>query len=480
MKKKSLLLFAVICALLMFCSASVLAADYDMPEKADVSPFAVAPSAVTEFSDVSAWSWYYEYIHFVTANGIFKGFPEGLFKPDDQMTRAQVARVIYALEGEPEITGNNSFKDISLNQWYYDAVEWAAAAGVVTGYPGGTFKPADPISRQDFVTMLYRYANENGYDVSNLAELDFPDKDSVDDYALNAFQWAISAGIINGIPANNTNYLKPKDFTTRAQVAKMLTVFGFCNMDLGKITDIQFDSANYTVAADSVIMISPVVIPETGYPVMTWTSSDESVAKVDRGIVKGIKPGTVTITVTAFDGKTAECTVTVKESAYDAVCNLVLTQGELNKEDSCYYYLKEWVDASYSYIIWGIGYDPVEDELFVIRYIEDQDQEHIHQVEMDMPRSALYYDVYFTYWDGLTYDGTARIFAPTYKNGDHVPFTSFYCEKPKYATADTKAFLNNEVFDSDVYGLIHRFAWEFWQWFDDFVISDFGFFQIEM
>lgn len=188
MKKRILVLAVLVCALLSLGSLSVLAAEQDSP----LAPLTVAEASATPsepgvYWDVPQNEWYYNYVLFVSMHKIFNGYPDGSFCPNVEMTRAEVVRVLYAIEGEPEAKATNEYSDVPQNEWYAEEVAWASAVGVVSGYPDGTFQPQLSVSRQDFVSMLYRYAQYKKFDVSKEAELSFPDKGDLNDYAETPF-----------------------------------------------------------------------------------------------------------------------------------------------------------------------------------------------------------------------------------------------------------------------------------------------------
>lgn len=321
MKKRILILTLVVCAFLMLGSVSVFAAD---DASSDVTASVVAPSAGKVFFDVAPREWYYNYISFVSKHNIFQGYPEGNFAPNRNMTRAEVVRVLYTLEGEPVVQAGNRFSDVPANEWYAEEVEWAASIGVVAGYPDGTFGPQKHVSRQDFVTMLCRYAAYKGYDVDGRAELNFPDASAVNDYAKDSFAWAIDAGIINGIEESTGNYLRPASGTTRAQVAKMLAVFAVEFKELGGTDDVVAVAEEHTITVGCSRLLQYAVFPsDTSFAELTWTSSDTNIVTVSRGIVTGVSAGNATVTATSFDGNSAVFKITVTDTPADPYKDVV-------------------------------------------------------------------------------------------------------------------------------------------------------------
>ena len=336
----------MICALLLVGSVSVSAAEAPLDTVLPatfVSPSDAAPLDTGRFPDVAPKAWYYNYVTFAAANGLFSGYPDGTFLPDRAMTRAEVARVLYAMEKEPDVTFSSSFLDVTAGDWYADAVEWAAANTVVAGYPDGTFRPDRSITRQEFVSMLYRYGQKKGYDVSASKALDLPDRADVASYAQIAFQWAMAEGIISGNQEGDGVYLRPQNNTTRAQVAKMLSVFSVEYMKLGAVDKVEFLTDSYSVTVGNSVLITDghmAVSPDTAYAEMTWTSSDESVVKVSRGVITGVAPGKVTVTCNTFDGKSASLAVTVTAvpaDPYRDVVDYLRLNGTVNGADELDY-----------------------------------------------------------------------------------------------------------------------------------------------
>ena len=172
------------------------------------------------FSDVSAAAWYGDSVDYVTAREVFNGMGDGTFAPGEKMNRAMAAQIIYNFDREAEAGDGSSFKDVSAEDWFSGAVGWAAANGIIVGYDGG-YAPTANITRQDLVTVLWRYMKTVGYDVEG-AEADllaYADGEKVSDYAAEAMRWAISTGVITGYPDGT---LHPRSTATRAEVAAIM------------------------------------------------------------------------------------------------------------------------------------------------------------------------------------------------------------------------------------------------------------------
>ena len=169
--------------------------------------------------------WYHDGVHWALENGVMKGMGYGVFAPNGTTTRAQVATMIYRLAGGPAATGENKFADVEADTWYTDAIRWAAANRIVTGYEqdGKTvFDPNGAVTREQIAAMLYRYAKFNGASVSAQPSLAaYPDASSVASWASEAMNWLVANGVINGM----NGILNPQGDASRAQVATMLWRF---------------------------------------------------------------------------------------------------------------------------------------------------------------------------------------------------------------------------------------------------------------
>ena len=183
---------------------------------------------VEPFEDVSDTAWYADAVAYAYENVLMSGVSSTRFSPGVTTTRGMIVTILHRMEGEPAPDGTAFFSDVSSGAWYRDAVLWAAENGVVAGYGGGRFGPGDPITREQLTVILARYADQEGYDLSDWADLSaFSDAGSVSSWAEDAMAWACGAGLISGTGGGK---LSPKGNATRAQVAAIL--MRFCeNMD---------------------------------------------------------------------------------------------------------------------------------------------------------------------------------------------------------------------------------------------------------
>ena len=178
----------------------------------------------TPFLDVAENAWYADAVAYVYENGLMSGTASNLFSPDATTTRGMIVTMLYRLEGEPRVTSGSAFDDVDASMYYADAIAWANANGIVTGYDEATFGPNDAITREQMAAILYRYAQYKGYDTTQggMAIREYADYESISEYALTAMDWAASAGLVTG--TSNTT-LTPDGSAIRAQVATIFQRF---------------------------------------------------------------------------------------------------------------------------------------------------------------------------------------------------------------------------------------------------------------
>ena len=178
----------------------------------------------TKFNDVSANDWFASAVDYVTGKGMMNGTTDNTFSPKANTTRGMVVTVLYRLENQPS-TSAASFTDVASGAYYANAVAWANANGIVSGYGSGKFGPNDKVTREQLAAILYRYAQYKKYDVSvgeDTNILSYDDAQSISSYAIPAIQWACGAGVVTG---KSGSKLDPKGNATRAEVAAMLMRF---------------------------------------------------------------------------------------------------------------------------------------------------------------------------------------------------------------------------------------------------------------
>ena len=174
------------------------------------------------FTDVRESDWFYEDVAFAYENGLFAGTSDTTFSPNASMTRAMLVTVLYRLEGQPAVNGRSGFSDVQYNGYYEDAVTWAADNGIVNGTSTTTFSPNANVTREQMAAILYRYAQHKKYNTAASSGLNgFTDHASVSGYAAASLEWAVAEKLVNG----SAGKLMPTGNATRAQVAAILHRF---------------------------------------------------------------------------------------------------------------------------------------------------------------------------------------------------------------------------------------------------------------
>lgn len=215
----------------------------------------------TGFSDVDAGAWYAEAVTYCREHNLMSGVSTATFAPESSLTRAQLAAVLYRIEGTPAVTGRDAFTDTSDGAWYSDAVLWASQKEVMGGYGGGLFGPNDPVTREQMASILWRYAGSPTANPSTLS-----DAGAMSSYAVPAVNWVVSSSIVT--PISGTAFA-PKDNATRAQVAAAL-------MHYDRMAE---------PASESKILIAYFTVPET--------SGVDAVAQASRVVEDGEAVGNV-------------------------------------------------------------------------------------------------------------------------------------------------------------------------------------------
>ena len=180
----------------------------------------------SSFTDVKDPSWYSSSVDYVVEHGYMEGVGNHLFAPNTLVTRAQLTQILYAAESKPEVDSVSPFTDVpSIGKWYSSAVIWGAKEKLVAGYPDKSFRPNQAVTREQLVSVMYKYAQfknfEKASDGGAMGLAGYPDEDQIASYARPAMLWAVQKGIISG-----TNIgLEPKGPATRAQMAVIIRAF---------------------------------------------------------------------------------------------------------------------------------------------------------------------------------------------------------------------------------------------------------------
>lgn len=187
------------------------------PEEKPCDGGEACPSA--QFTDISPKEWYHLSVDYVVTHNLMEGVGGGKFDPEGTMNRAMLVTVLWRYEGKPA-GEKNTFSDVPANEWYTEAVAWAAKNGIVNGIGDGKFDPLGKITREQMATILYRYTENRGFaETTKRGDLrDFPDAKMISEYATDAVAWAVGEGLILG----SEGKLLPQGDATRAQVATIL------------------------------------------------------------------------------------------------------------------------------------------------------------------------------------------------------------------------------------------------------------------
>ncbi len=179
------------------------------------------------FQDVTETNWYYDAVCYVYESGLMQGNGENTFLPNGTLSRGMLAQILYNRENKPITEETDVFSDVAAGVWYADAVHWAVEQHIVDGYGNGRFGPNDPVTREQMVTILYRYAKYKGYDTEDggMAIREFADEEQVSNWAKDAVIWAIQTELLEG---DGNGYLHPAGTATRSQAAQIL--MNFCQL----------------------------------------------------------------------------------------------------------------------------------------------------------------------------------------------------------------------------------------------------------
>ena len=176
------------------------------------------------YSDVRTSDWFYDSVRFMSWNGLVSGTSATTFSPHEMTSRAMLVTILYRMEGSPSVSNSNMFADVSSSAWFGSAVNWAAREGIVAGGEDGLFHPNDAITREQMASILYRYAQYRGLNTNATSDIAsrFIDYPRISGYAVTPMSWAYAHGIISGTSAYT---LSPTGTASRAEVTTMLARF---------------------------------------------------------------------------------------------------------------------------------------------------------------------------------------------------------------------------------------------------------------
>lgn len=195
--------------------------DDDDTENIDEEDVPLTEGKVADFDDVPADAWFAEAVQYVYEHDLMTGVSENLFAPNAQMNRAMVAQILFNVEKPADTEAPAAFRDVAADQWYAKAVNWAVWQGYMSGYGAGSFGPNDALTREQLVTVLWRYSGSPVMGDSSMLNT-FSDAAMTSDYAQQAMTWAYAQGVISG---NADGTLNPQGTATRAEVATILMRF---------------------------------------------------------------------------------------------------------------------------------------------------------------------------------------------------------------------------------------------------------------
>ena len=200
----------------------------------------------SSFTDVKDPSWYSDGVNYVVQNGYMTGTGNTTFEPNGMVTRAQIVQILYAKEGKPLVTSINPFTDIPENKWFSAAVLWSNKNSIVAGYPDKSFHPNQPVTREQLITIMYKYASFKEFNIS--AEISsreklekYPDYGQISNYAKTSMAWALDKGILSG----TNKGIEPKGTANRAQMAVIMKAF--CENVENKPDTPEDDSGSHSV-----------------------------------------------------------------------------------------------------------------------------------------------------------------------------------------------------------------------------------------
>ncbi|NLH01807.1 MAG: DUF4430 domain-containing protein, partial [Clostridiales bacterium] len=229
-----------------------------------LSTFVVTTARVIVFDDVNSDSWYYEAVQYTAASGIMNGVSDTSFAPEVKISRAMLVTVLYRLAGSPKTEGDPSFTDVEKNTWYSDAIVWASKNGIVMGRGNGTFGTADTLTREEAAAILYRYAAFRKLDISKSADISsYKDAGILSSWAAVPMKWANAVGFIKG---TTDCTLSPKESMTRAQAAAIL-------MRVSKYSD----SAPQSGTSETAKKTAEYILKTTAQPQIGYIGGDWAV-----------------------------------------------------------------------------------------------------------------------------------------------------------------------------------------------------------
>ncbi len=282
--------------------------------------------AAPSFTDVSSAAWYADAVQYAYENSLMTGVSESEFAPSGTATRGQIVTILWRLAGSPVVNYAMRYADVSGDSWYGEAVRWASAEGVVTGYSESSFAPDDAITREQLAAILYRYAKAQGQGFTGLwyFPLSFTDADGVSSWADEAMHWCVVKGVLNG---TSETTLSPTATATRAQLAAILQ--RFCELSKKKDASSATDSKSAAQTAygrASTYLTSAVSAPRYDSLGGEWT-----VLALTRGGAD-TKTAYFTDYYTALEQTVHESKGVLSERKYTEYSRVILALSALGKD----------------------------------------------------------------------------------------------------------------------------------------------------
>ena len=195
------------------------------PDKPTEPVEPIAPEWENPFTDVKKSDWFYTNVEYAVNNKLMNGTTATTFAPNEPLTRGMLVAILYRAEGEPAVNKSIPFSDVDTNAYYANAVIWAQQNGIVNGVTENEFAPENNITREQIAAIMFRFAKYKGYDVSvgeSTNILSYTDAESISEYAISAMQYAVGSGLMKGKTETSIN---PQDNATRAEIAAILQRF---------------------------------------------------------------------------------------------------------------------------------------------------------------------------------------------------------------------------------------------------------------
>lgn len=280
------------------------------PEPTEPEPTEPEPVELP-FEDVSEGEWFYDDVAYAYSHGLINGVSDTLFQPYAAASRAMVVTMLSRIDGGSAQPEEPTFADVEPGAWYYEAVEWAVETGVARGVTETEFAPNRPVTREQFVTFLHRYAGILGYDITAGDALDgYADQESVGGYAREPMAWAVEQGIVNGY---DDDTLKPLRELNRAELAAMIRRFHeFLGADAPAEEVWEINHTDVTIAIGESFYLK--VRNENGETAdIDWQPSKDGYVTISGNKITGEAKGTVTVRGT-WNGEEYSCIVRVRTS----------------------------------------------------------------------------------------------------------------------------------------------------------------------